>query len=91
MIFPLRFQPRGSNWIPQALKVCLEMGILKRIKIKGSEAVGIERDDAWKAISDNVCATGQMKTPQECFNKLRTYPSEVKMKVSQKHESEIYC
>lgn len=62
------------------------MGIIKRMKIKGCEAVGVDRDDAWKAISDNVCATGQMKTPQECFNKLRTYPSEVKLKVSNNSE-----
>lgn len=34
--------------------------------------------------SDAVSATGQPKTPQECINKLRTYPSEVKGRVSNK-------
>lgn len=57
----LPLQQRGTNWAPQALKVCLEMGILKRVKIRGCMALGDAKDGALKEISGR-CSDIQRNT-----------------------------
>lgn len=57
----LPFQPRGTNWLPDALKALLQVGILRREKIRGCEAVGDVRNETHKELS-GMWAASELRT-----------------------------